>query len=58
MTCRTKVYCDGGQVLFMDVSLHSMCHSLSVGTQNNVDMSITTRVALKDKVRLSPSRDI
>lgn len=51
--CTTKVYCDDGQVLFMDVSLHSMCHSLSVGTGNGVDTSIITGAALKDKVRHS-----
>lgn len=51
MICTTKVYSDDGQVLFMDVSLHSMCHSLTVGTGNGVDMSIMTGVALKDKVR-------
>lgn len=49
--CTTKVYCDDGQVLFMDVSLHSMCHSPSAGTRNRVHMSITTGVALKGKVR-------
>lgn len=51
MMLTTKVYCDGGQVLFMDVFLHSMCHSLSVGTGNGVDMSIKAGVTLKDKVR-------
>lgn len=51
----TKVYCDDGwmEVLFMDVSLHSMCHSLSVGRGDGVGMSIITGVALKDKVRHS-----
>lgn len=39
--------------LFIDVSLHSMCHSLSVGTGNGVDMSIITGVAPRDKVRHS-----
>lgn len=37
----------------MNVSLHSMCHPLSVGTGNSVDLSIITGVALKDKVRHS-----
>lgn len=30
-----------------------MCHSLSMGTGNGVDMSIRAAVAFKDKVRLS-----
>lgn len=33
MMCTTKVYCHAGQVLFMGVSLHSMCHSLSPETR-------------------------
>lgn len=45
--------CDDGQVLFMDVSLHSMCQSESLGTGDGVDMSLITGVSLKYKVRYS-----
>lgn len=48
-----KLYCVGGQVLFINVSLHSMCHSPSVGTETGVDVSLIAGVGLKDKVRLS-----
>lgn len=41
--------CDDDQVLFMDVSLFSMCQSESLGTGNSVDMSITSGVSSKKK---------
>lgn len=51
MKPRNQSCCEDGRVLFMDASLHSMCHLLSVGMRSSVDMSIISGVALKDKVR-------
>lgn len=46
--------CDDDQVLFMDVSLFSMCQSESLGTGNSVDMSITSGVSSKKKGEAFP----
>lgn len=47
MKTESAVMFHDGQVLFMGLFLHSMCHFLSVGKSISVDLSIITAVVLQ-----------